>query len=132
MTDRDPRIAQLVGAARGLAEELGYDMGLKLMIEFGGQQISVPAKPSRKSPLYQRLGPEAAKAMSKLYGVQTIEVPIGASLKSAERNRAIVAHEGSHNQAARAYGVTRRWVRMVRRADKEGPGPLFEGLTKRP
>jgi hypothetical protein len=125
MTTRDPRLALLSGAARSLAKELGYEMGEKLMIHFGGMQLQVPLKPRRRHALWQQLGEDAARTMCRLYGGQQIEVPIGASLKAAQRCRAIVEHPGSHNQAARAFGVTRRWVRMVRRAGKS-PGPLFD------
>lgn len=130
-TSADPRIAQLPDVARELARELGYDMGLKLMIEFGGMQLSIPKRPlPKRSKIWQVLGEDAAKALSRLYGPGQIEVPIGNSLRAAERCRAIANHPGSHNEAAKAFGVTRRWVRMVRRADK-GPGPLFEALSKR-
>lgn len=128
MTARDPRILLLTGAARELAVKLGYDAGVKLIVEFGGQQIQVPRKARTKSPLWQKLGGESTRAMVELYGGQQIEVPIGSALKSAERNRGIAAHPGSHNEAARAFGVTRRWVRMVRRTHREGPGPLFDKL----
>lgn len=131
MKAKDPRIAELPDVARQLAEELGYEMGLKLMIEFGGMQLAIPKRPlPKRSKIWQVLGEDPAKVLSRLYGPGQIEVPIGASLKSASRNRAIVNHPGSHNQAARAFGVTRRWVREVRRADRDGPGPLFESLSK--
>lgn len=133
MTPRDPRIALLSGPARALAEELGYEIGQKLLIEFGGMQVPIPKRPRpRTSRIWQVLGEDAAKVLSRLYGPGQIEVPIGSALKSAERCRAIVNHPGSHNEAARAFGVTRRWVRMVRRAKRTGPGPLFEGLSKEP
>jgi len=131
MIARDPRIALLSGPARALAEELGYEMGQKLLIEFGGMQVPIPKRPMpRTSRIWQVLGEDAAKTLSRLYGPGQIEVPIGSALKSAERCRAIANHPGSHNEAARAFGVTRRWVRMVRRAERTGPGPLFEGLSK--
>ena len=129
----DPRLSQLHGAARALAEELGYDMGVKFMIDFGGQQLSIPKRPMpRTSKIWRALGEQAAKTLSRLYGPGQIEVPIGAALEAAARNRAIANHPGSHNDAAKAFKVTRRWVRMVRRAERDGPGPLFEGLPKRP
>lgn len=129
---KDPRIAQLPGVARALAEELGYDMGIKLMVEFGGMQVPIPKRPlQNSSKLWQVLGEQAAKTLSRLYGPGQIDVPIGESLKAAERNRAIAKHEGSHNETARAFGVTRRWVKMVRRAHREGPGPLFDRASTR-
>ena len=131
MTTRDPRIPELPGIVQALAHAFGYDVGERMMIEFGGQQVSIPQRPMRSSRLYQVLGPEPAKWLSRHYGASQIEVPIGASMKAAARNRAIAAHPGSHNEAARAAGVTRRWVRMVRKEAKR-PLPLFEGLSKRP
>ena len=130
-TPKDPRIALLPGIVQALAHEFGYDVGEKMMIHFGGQQVSIPMRPMRKSRLFQVMGQEAAKWLSRRYGASTIEVPIGASLKAAARNRAIAAHPGSHNEAAKAAGVTRRWVRMVRKT-ANAPLPLFEGLSKQP
>ena len=131
MSARDPRIALLSGPARALAEELGYEMGHKLLTEFGGMQVSIPKRPMpRTSRIWQVMGEDAAKALSRLYGPGQIEVPIGSALNAAERYRAIINHPGSHNEVARAFGVTRRWVRMVRRTQRTGPGPLFEGLSK--
>lgn len=130
MTTRDPRIAMLPGIVQAVAHEFGYDVGEKMMIHFGGQLVSVPMRPMRRSRLFQVLGHEAAKWLSQRYGASQIEVPIGASMKAAARNRAIIGHPGSHNEAARAAGVTRRWVRMVRKGAKT-PLPLFDGLSKR-
>lgn len=128
---RDRRITLLAGAARALAEELGYDVGVALMLHFGGQQISVPARPLGKWIVRQKLGLEAARVLCRRYGVTTIEVPTGKALRSAEQQRLIRQHPGSHNEAARAAGVTRRWVRMVRKG-ATAPLPLFDGLSKRP
>lgn len=128
---KDPRIALLPGIVQALAHEFGYEVGERMMIHFGGQQVSIPMRPMRKSRLFQVMGQDVAKWLSRRHGASQIEVPLGHSMKAAARNRAIAAHPGSHNEAARAAGVTRRWVRMVRRAHNEGPGPLFEGLSKR-
>ena len=127
----DPRIALLPGIVQALSHEFGYDVGEKMMMHFGGQQVSIPNRPMRRSRLYQVMGQDVAKWLSRRYGASQIEVPIGASMKAAARNRAIASHPGSHNEAARAAGVTRRWVRMVRRSAKT-PLPLFDGPFKRP
>ena len=123
----DGRIALLRGVARGLAEELDFEAAEKLMLHFGGMQVTVPAKPRPRSPLTKLLGKEIAAAMSRLYGPGQVEVPmpLGRRLETAARMRAIQEHPGSHNQVARAFGCTRRWVRMVRKAGKS-IGPLFD------
>lgn len=123
----DARISMLRGAARALAEQLGFEAAELLMRHFGGMQITVPIRPRKRSPLLEKLGPEIATAMSHLYGGGQIDVPmpLGRRMEAAARMRAIQAHPGSHNEVAREFKCTRRWVRMVRRAAKS-VGPLFD------
>jgi len=101
---------------RLLAERLGYDMGLLLMKKFGGVQVSVPAKPTlvKGSVIARALGEEAALAMCELFGGGSVEIPTGSRLRRDDRRRAIIDHPGTNNEAARALGVSSRWVRMVR------------------
>ena len=128
MSSPDPRIQQLAGAAKALAQRLGYDVGVKLMAEFGGLQISVPKRPLAKSRLYQTLGRDAAKVLSELYGPSTIDVPVASRLARLARNRAIAEAEGSHGDVARRFGCTRRWVKMVRATHRPAQG----GKKERP
>lgn len=123
----DPRISMLRGAARTLAEELGFEAAELLMRHFGGMQITVPSRLRKTSPLLRLLGREIATAMCRLYGGGQIDVPIplGKRMEAAARMRAIQEHPGSHNQVAREFQCTRRWVRMVRKASKS-IGPLFD------
>jgi len=123
----DPRISLLQGAARVVADTLGYDQGVALMIHFGGMQLSIPRRPMPRWQVWQKLGPETAKTLSRLYGGDKVEVPVANMLTRRERIRAIAEHGGSHNETAHAFGVSRRWVKMVRRAKRQGPGPLFSG-----
>jgi len=121
-------MALLRGAARALAEELGFEAAEKLMHHFGGLQVTVPVRPRKRSPLLLALGREIAAVLSRLYGGSNIEVPtaLGRRMEAAARMRAIQEHPGSHNQVAREFQCTRRWVRMVRKARRQGPGPLFD------
>ena len=125
----DPRITVLRGAARALAEELGFEAAELLMHHFGGMQITVPLRPRKGSPLLVLLGRDIATVLSRLYGGGQIEVPValGRRMEAAARMKAIQEHPGSHNQVAREFRCTRRWVRMVRRAGKS-IGPLFGHL----
>jgi hypothetical protein len=131
MTGDDARIHQLYGVPRALAEELGYDLGVKLMTAFGGMQISVPKVARPRQQLWKTLGQDAAELLSRLYGPGQIDIPNGGPLRAKARNHAIVEDEGSHNETARKFGVTRRWVKMLRRAKRQGAGPLFDAASKR-
>ena len=115
-SQRDPRLARLPQVPRQLAKRLGYDMGLLLMEKFGGQQVPVPLKPTlvKGSVIARAMGEEAALAMCELFAGSTLEIPTGSRLRSGDRRQAIIDHPGSHNEAAREFGVSRRWVRMVR------------------
>jgi hypothetical protein len=116
VSERDPRTARLPKVPRLLAERLGYDMGMLLMKKFGGVQVSVPAKPIlvKGSVIARALGEEAALAMCELFGGGSVEIPTGSRLRRDDRRRAIIDHPGTNNEAARALGVSSRWVRMVR------------------
>jgi hypothetical protein len=126
----DGRIGQLVGPARALAEALGYDMGLRLMTEFGGMRIDIPKRPLPKWVVWRALGEKAAKALCHHFGTRRIEIPVASRIARLARNHAIATHEGSHNEAARQFGVSRRWVKMVRRGARE-QGELFGAASKR-
>jgi len=119
----------LRGAARALAEERGFEAAELLMHHFGGMQITVPMQPRKRSPLLVLLGREIAATLSELYGGGQIEVPValGRRMEAAARMKAIQEHPGSHNQVAREFRCTRRWVRMVRKAGKS-IGPLFDQI----
>lgn len=130
----DPRIEHLVGPARKLAELLGYEVGVKLMAEFGGMRLDIPKRPLTKWVVWQKLGPEAARALCRLYPTGRIEIPVASRLQklqaAARRNQEIVEHKGSHNDAARAFGFTRRWIKMVRRAHRQ-PGGLLALMERK-
>ena len=97
------------------------------MLHFGGMQITVPKRPRKHSPLLELLGRDIAATLSRLYGGGQIDVPmpLGRRMEAAARMRAIQEHPGSHNEVARQFRCTRRWVRMVRKAGKS-IGPLFD------
>ncbi|MEK7754525.1 MAG: Mor transcription activator family protein [Acidobacteriota bacterium] len=113
---RDPRTARLPKVPRALAKRLGYEVGLLLMTKFGGSLLSVPTSPTpaKGSVISRALGEAAARVMTELWGGESLEIPLGSKVKAADRRRAIIDHPGSHNEVAREFGVSRRWVRMVR------------------
>lgn len=114
----DPRIARLPKVPRALAERLGYAAGVQLMEKFGGTILSIPkgGHADAGSTLLNALGAEATRVLIELFGSSNMEIPSGAVLRSAARKQEIISYQGSANEAARAFGVSNKWVRMVRRA----------------
>lgn len=130
---RDPRIDELVGIARELAEEVGYEAAEQLMLHFGGQRRSIPAKMRPRSEFWKVLGEKVALALAaiahrpKADGSaldSQVDIPLGSRLLQAKRKAAIATFGGSKNQAAAVYRVSRRTVQRYR---KKVRGPtLFD------
>ncbi len=109
---RDPRIAELVGIARELAEEKGYEAAERLMLHFGGQRRAIPEKMRPRSEFWRVLGPEVAKALAAIAARpradgtardDQVDIPLGSRLLQAKRKAAIAAFEGSKNRAAGVF-----------------------------
>ncbi|MBF0249945.1 MAG: hypothetical protein HQL35_04865 [Alphaproteobacteria bacterium] len=106
-----------------VAERAGVGGALKLMTEFGGQEITVPKIPRPGQVLYERCGRDVAEALADLRGGEIVPIPNGACLKS--KKRAIADDDGPSNTLAKRHGVTSRYVRQVRNATP-APMPLFD------
>jgi len=119
---------------RALAERLGYDAGLLLMRKLGGTQVLVPTT-TRGSVISRALGEDAALVMAELFGGSYIDIPLGTRLQSIEKREAILARKGSSTSVARALGVTRRYVNMLRadakKSRREALRRAFERDAKR-
>lgn len=111
-----------------VAESAGVSGALRLMAEFGGQEITIPKKPRPGQVLYERCGRAVAEALADLRGGEIVAIPNGASMKS--KKRAIADDTGSNNALAQRHGVTARYVRQVRNA-VPAPMPLFDKVAKR-
>ncbi len=96
-----------------IAEVIGPAGALRLVDAYGGTVCYVPqgnVEPAHR--LAQAIGPAAAERLVARYGGEKIEVPV---LHVARTRKAMIARaEGGVAEVARALGVTRRWVRMVR------------------
>ena len=112
-----PLLADIAGIA-------GESAALKIMSEFGGQEINVPSHPAANQVIWSRCGEKAAKALSELRGGEKISIPNGAHLRS--KKLAILQSKGTGNGVARDTGATSRYVRMVRgHNNTAAPLPLF-------
>jgi hypothetical protein len=95
-----------------IADIIGDAAVLHLVEAYGGTSVYVPEAPDPSHRLVQAIGIEAAAKLAKIYGRDTIEVP---TLRIARTRKALIAAaSGKTREVALEFGVTSRWVRMVR------------------
>ena len=95
-----------------IAEVIGPAAALRLVDAYGGTVCYVPLQLGPAHRLSQSIGVDAAERLAARYGGEKIEVPV---LNVARTRKALIARTpGGVSEVARALGVTRRWVRMVR------------------
>jgi hypothetical protein len=95
---------------RDVAEATSISMALNLSHQLGGRTVYIPRRPRPDSVLAATMGARMAARLSHIAGGEKIEIP---KFKGSRR-LAIAMAEGSHNEVARRFGVTSRWVRQVR------------------
>lgn len=101
-----------------IAEVIGQAAALRLVDAYGGTVCYVPQSIEPGHRLAQSIGLVAAARLVARYGGEKVEVPV---LHVARTRKALIAQaEGGVAEVARALGVTRRWVRMVRNAGRGG------------
>lgn len=104
-----------------IAETIGVANALRLVEAYGGvEDCFVPGGRLHEGlRLVQVVGLDAAAQMQRAYGPGTLEIP---NLRIARTRKALIAAaEGNVTEIARRLGVTRRWVRMVRNAQRGDP-----------
>lgn len=106
-----------------IADIVGEEKALGLIVAFGGQEIRIPLRPRKGQVLVERVGMDVARALSAMRGGEKVPIPNGAALRS--KRRAVLAAKGSVSQIVRQTGATARWVRKVKNAEPQ-PLPLFD------
>lgn len=104
-----------------LAEVIGVAATLRLVEAYGGaEDCFIPGGRLHAGlRLVQVVGIAAAEQMQRAYGPGKLEIP---NLRIARTRKAMIAAaEGNVTEIARRLGVTRRWVRMVRNAQRGDP-----------
>jgi hypothetical protein len=112
---------------RDVAEATSIPTALNLSHRLGGRTIYIPRRPRPDSILAETMGTRMAARLSRIAGGEKIEIP---KFKSSRR-LAIAMAEGSHNEVARRFGVTSRWVRQVRAELAARPGKARCGRRRR-
>ena len=86
----------------------GHDEVERLIAEWGGLPLSVPLQPSPSHPIPIRAGPGVARELSRMYGGERVNMPIGAVLVAEQRRRqvAYLKRAGlNHTEIARRLGL---------------------------
>lgn len=102
-----------------IAEAIGITPTLMLVQAYGGVGCYVPHTLDATHAISQAIGPDAAYKLARSFGGSKLDVPV---LAVARQKKAQIARaEGTTSEVARFFGVTARWVRMIRNAG--GPDP---------
>jgi len=147
VTAPDPRLELLDGVAKELAAVAGFAAGERLIEHFGGQRVYVPEKMRPNSRFWDKLGPNAAKALAEICGGDHIDVPTGSEaqrrLSARTKRRQISAYlaaqkdpkKRTKDHVAATFRCNRRTVQRVRAAIGQPAPPssqadLFEKRSK--
>jgi len=109
-----------------IAEVIGLEPVLRLMTRHGGDRVFVPKRLTLVHPLVDLLGLEAALALSFHCGGDYLEIPIGARMRQANRDREICAlrRQGATVSALTArFHLSRRRIRDILATGRGSPAP---------
>ncbi|MCG8434052.1 MAG: hypothetical protein MJA83_08485 [Gammaproteobacteria bacterium] len=120
----DISLADLPPFLREVAELTTLGTALTLARDYGGTRQYIPKRPAADRWLAAAVGMAAAQILARAYGDRHVDIPRFA----ARRRMAIAQAEGTGAEIARLYGVTERYVRMIRNASPSSDdrqGSLF-------
>jgi hypothetical protein len=119
-------LALLPDELRQIAEIIGVDAALKLVIARGGTSLYVPIEMTADHAIAGLIGMEAGRALSKIYQGEKIEIPRALGWRSAIRDLLIYQQSKTDSQSKLAirHGLTVRSIRnaMRRAEDRLGSG----------
>lgn len=100
---------------RQIAQEIGVDAALKLVVARGGVGLYVPMAMTPDHPIARLIGMEAAGKLSKRYQGERIEIPRAVGWRRALRDALIYQQSKTQSQSQLAirHGLTVRSIRSV-------------------
>lgn len=109
-----------------LAETLGIRVALKLIQEFGGQDLRIPKNPKPDHPIIKALGEEDGRAVCHFMTDQSVYIPHARA--GARRLSVLELTAGGRTRAeiARLLGVSTRHVRRLAKAPDPRQNDLFQ------
>jgi hypothetical protein len=102
-----------------IAEIVGVAPTLMLVQAYGGVGCYVPHAIEATHPIAQAIGPDAAHKLAQAFGGSKLDVPVLAVAR--QKKSQIAQATGKTSDVARLFGVTARWVRMIRNSGAPDP-----------
>lgn len=100
-----------------IAKLIGAEASLNLIQAFGGTRLFVPVNHAVNinHEITHIIGLRALQLLAEHLGKTYIEIPMGAPITIAMRNRAVrdAAKKESQAKLARRFGLTPRWIREI-------------------
>ncbi|AEI71111.1 hypothetical protein [EBPR siphovirus 4] len=120
-----PSPAGLPESLLDLAETLGVRVALKLMQEFGGQDLRIPKNPRPDHPIIKALGEEDGRAVCHFMTDQSIYVPHARATTRRLSVQQLAETGRTRAEIARLLGVSTRHVRRLSKAPDPRQNDLF-------
>ncbi|MFQ5533454.1 MAG: Mor transcription activator family protein [Sphingomonadales bacterium] len=113
--------------ARDMADRLGLEATLALVLVFGGTYLRVPKRANPDGAIAAAVGIDAASRLSHHFGGERLEMPRAAAALTRHERASILAQVSAGaitvGGAARQLNLTTRWVRELvnrpRRDDRQ-------------
>lgn len=128
MTEDTGQSASLPASLLDIAEALGLRIALRLMQDFGGQDLKFPKAPGPDHPIIKALGETDGQALCRHMGGAQIYVPHGRARRSVRSEVILLAEKGhDRTQIARLLGISQRHARRVATGSRDRRQPdLFD------
>lgn len=126
MTKPTPQLTGLPSSLVDVAEALGMGVALKLIQNFGGQDVKWPVNPRPDHPVIKALGETDGRAVCEYLAGVPIYIPHARPKRSVSADVAQLEARGMDRAAiARALNISMRHVRrMANRRDDDRQFPL--------
>jgi len=109
-----------------LAETLGVRVALKLMQEFGGQDLRIPKNPKSDHPIIKALGEEDGRAVCHFMTDQSVYIPHARAHTRRQSVQELAATGRTRAEIARLLGLSTRHVRRLDNAPDPRQDDLFQ------
>ncbi|GBL46460.1 hypothetical protein SFMTTN_2274 [Sulfuriferula multivorans] len=110
------RAVNYIGVFQDVCQLIGEEATAKLVTQYGGTRLYLPATIKPEHPLCQLLGQEIAQKLAGEFSGLSVEIPRGVKLLIRQRNTLIFADRAlgiSHRQLALKYRLTERSIREI-------------------
>jgi len=101
---------------QGLAAIIGLPLTLKVIAEYQGRKVYIPASAEKGSNLVKVIGMDAVDQLGEFYGCERISIPMERDLRRKIRDRKLIKkhRDGCHvNQLAKDFGLSARQVWQI-------------------